>query len=67
MYYPAAGGGVPADVDAFIARRPQSILDATASNTAAIAAGNTPVTRPPASTLPNPRVDGPNFEWLHFE
>ena len=67
MYYPAAGGGVPADVDAFIARRPQSLLDAAASNAAAIAAGNAPVTRPPAGTLPNPRVDGPNFEWPHFE
>ena len=53
MYYPAAGGGVLANIDAFIVQRPQLLLDAATSNVAAIAARNAPVTRPPASTLLN--------------
>ena len=67
MYYPAAGGGVPADIDAFVGRRAQAVIDAAATNAAAAAAGNVATFRPAAGTLPNPRVDGPNFEWPHLE
>lgn len=60
MHFPADGSGVANDVDAFIARRPQAIIDEAADS----ANGNGPPYIPVG--LPNPRVDGPQWEYPDF-
>ena len=62
MYFSAAGREVLVDIDIFVRRCAQVVMDAAAINSAATAAENVATFEPAAGILPNPPMDGPNFE-----
>ena len=62
MYYPTVGRGVLRDIDTFVGWHVQAVIDTTAMNAAAAAAGNVEIFQIAAGTLPNSRMNGPNFK-----